>query len=295
MAAKLLNDYKYIHDPKVEYYHLILKKSKTGDIMSYTNLFVTPAEKKGYYYELKYYNLFSKNMMKLPKNVIKQKITAATKIWLNDYHCGKKVIDFEKKPTNYKKLHPKCKIAKTFTNGLPQHVVCLTDNMAYVYGENPKENYDIFLEADDYLPYTADTLLFKTPLKRYFISKGQDIEDPTKSWNGAQVLVELKNGNYLLIGNDIYEYKLEVTKNGKKVKDNITKFYAPIGGSRTPRPIAVSQTKIYSLDGISVSISNNSFNNLSDKNFMIKCTDQWEEIMYRDDEKNIGKKIKKLT
>lgn len=114
------------------------------------------------------------------------------------------------------------------------------NNIPFLVYDN-KGSVDIFvqhynLEKEDY----DEPVFFKTiPYKRIFIGddpKGFGWSEP--GTKGNSILLELKSGKYIFIGEKIQEFDL--------VKgDEAMRYYSPIGNSDVPYPYLIGKTHTY--------------------------------------------------
>jgi hypothetical protein len=81
-------------------------------------------------------------------------------------------------------------------------------------------------DSDEY-----NKLIKKVNAKEIYIGKGQ-----YKSFLGNSILLQLVGNNYLYIGSEIYEFKME---------DEVKAYYSLVGNSDVPYPVLLGTTYVY--------------------------------------------------
>lgn len=82
-----------------------------------------------------------------------------------------------------------------------------------------------YKDTDDYSTFIYDNLLFKIQkYEKVFIPK-----DPEYEFTGNSILIKLNPHEYIYVGDGIYKFK---------TKDEIVKYFSPVGNSDVPYPWA---------------------------------------------------------
>jgi len=128
-----------------------------------------------------------------------------------------------------------------FNGGFPLRVIISRDGSVSVYRmpKNSKINFEEFDPLD--FPEMHYTILMKKyrPLKVFL---GENIEgSETETWMGSTILLELKPGKYALLYVGIEEFEID---------DEILHYYALVGNSAVPYPLAVGKKYVYSMDSL---------------------------------------------
>lgn len=88
---------------------------------------------------------------------------------------------------------------------------------------------------DDEGYYIEDQPLIKSKFEKVFIGENTNNRSVGK---GNTILIKVKDNNYIYIGSEIYSFK---------TKEEITKYYSPIGNSDVPYPYAIDKKGNYYL------------------------------------------------
>jgi hypothetical protein len=218
-------------------------------------LYGIKSNKEGYIHKYISYNNFEKKLTKVPSKAQLEKLD---KNKTNKYFCGNKLLPKDIKPSD---IHKGCKKYMIHDNGGRPFLVCIKGKDALIY----KVPDDVYKYSENIKDYHYSKLIGKYHFDKVFIPKGYDgpVLTLRKKFmsadknDGNSVLLQLKD-KYVYIGDRIYEFK---------TKDDIVKYYSPIGNNDVPYPVAVSKENIYfMLDETYVPIKN------------IKDFDKWKEI-----------------
>lgn len=201
---------------------------------SYKTLEGLKSEKEGYIYKFIDYNKFEETLTKVPQKAIQIKLT---KNKINEYYCGNKKIAQHIKSTD---IHKGCKKYYIHDNGGRPFLVCIKNKDALIY-KIPDEIYKY--NGKNIKDYHYSELVEKYHFEEVFIPKGYDGADihynkrliHIKKDDGNSILLKLKN-KYIYIGHIIYEFT---------PKDEIIKYYSPIGNNDVPYPLAVGEDNVY--------------------------------------------------
>lgn len=126
----------------------------------------------------------------------------------------------------------------THDNGGRPFVVAYKDSNVYVFKQDPNEDNTV----SDITTYTIPVIEYKG-VKRFL----PGIE-PNPQYNGNSVLVDLGNGRYVFIGQNIYEFDIEkrhLINDDDGQQDQIVEYHSLIGNSNVPYPVAISNSNAY--------------------------------------------------